>query len=259
MQRKSEIAIWWLLSKHSDTGRTSPEGTTMAIIENTMPFTIGSTEGLSDTQKQILVREFQRSPEASQSRLSGRMRPHIAELEEFGRVVIKHYFRGGILRHVNRRTYLKTGNTRSRAEFDFLNQVRKMGINAPLPVAFASRTIGLAVYHAWLVTKEIPGAETLADLSRTAPERAETILPDVATQINMLVCRNILHVDLHPGNILIDEDGRVYVVDFDKAVFYPKTGARLAGHYLERWHRAVVKHELPLFLHEQIEKAVPHD
>lgn len=233
----------------------------MAIKENYMSFIIGSTERLSDTQKQVLVREFQRSPEVSQNLLSGRMRPHIAEFEEFGKVVIKHYFRGGILRHVNRRTYLKIGKnkTRSRNEFDFLNQVREMGINAPVPVAFALRTRGIFFYHAWLVTKKIPGAETLADLSRTAPERAEMVLPEVASQIKMLACQNILHVDLHPGNVLIDAKGKVYIVDFDKARRYPKTEMRLIEYYLKRWHRAVVKHELPLFLHEQIKKAVQHE
>ncbi len=217
---------------------------------------IGSFRSFSDAWEQALVRELQKPPEAAQNRLAGRMRPHVFECEDFGRVVIKHYFRGGILRHVNRRTYVKTGKTRSHAEFDILRHVRTIGINAPMPVAFASKTFGRIFYHAWLVTKEIPDAQTLADLSRSFPGRAEAVLPETATQINTLIQNGVLHVDLHPGNILVDAEDRIYVIDFDKAEIGGKNEAALAGYYLRRWERAVFKHGLPLFLEEQIKKAV---
>lgn len=221
-------------------------------------FEIGSFRSFSDDWMQALIRELQKPPEAAQNQLAGRMRPHVFECEDFGRVVIKHYFRGGILRHVNRRTYVKTGKTRSHAEFNMLRHVRNIGINAPLPVAFASKTFGRVFYHAWLVTKEIPGAHTLAALSRSVPGRAEAVLPETATQINTLIRNGVLHVDLHPGNILVDAENRVYVIDFDKAEIGGKNEAVLAGYYLRRWERAVFKHALPLFLQEQIKKAVRH-
>ncbi|MDZ7641158.1 MAG: lipopolysaccharide kinase InaA family protein [Desulfurivibrio sp.] len=143
--------------------------------------------------------KFQILPEAAQTLLSGRMCPHVVEIEGYGKVVIKHYYRGGILRHGNRRTYLKIGRIRCCHEFNILTQVRNIGVNAPQPIAFASRTKGLIFYHAWLVTKQIPGVQTIADISRKEPGRAEAVLPEVASQFNKLICHGILHVDLHPG------------------------------------------------------------
>ena len=225
-------------------------------------YELGSARRLSDSQKHALVRAFETPPEVQAERLSGRIRPHITPIGGLGRVVIKHYFRGGALRRINRRTYLKIGKTRGEAEFDMLNRVRRIGVNAPMPVAFGSRPTARVFYHAWLATLEIAGAKTLADLSRSDPDRAMAALPLVAAQVGRLIEHRILHVDLHPGNILVDAHGGVTLVDFDKARADAQANIRagawtgmqgrrgLAAYYSRRWRRAVAKHGLPLFLHD---------
>lgn len=224
----------------------------MTIIEKYRAFEIGSREKLSQGQKEALLQAIQRTPEASLTPLSGRMRPHAAYIEGLGKVIVKHYFRGGLLWHVNRRAYLKTGDTRCRKEFEMLARVREAGINAPQPIAFASLTRHIIFYHAWLLTREIPAARTLAEISRSAPEQAIAMMPALTGQIGALIRNGILHVDLHPGNVLADEDGQVYLIDFDKAHISRKSRTWITGFYLERWHRAVVKHGLPGFLTEMI-------
>jgi predicted unusual protein kinase regulating ubiquinone biosynthesis (AarF/ABC1/UbiB family) len=66
----------------------------------------------------------------------------------------------------------------------------------------------------------------------------------------------ILHVDLHPGNILVDTRPQVYIIDFDKAVTTAYHSSKLRQRYIRRWRRAVIKHELPLFLHEEFQTAL---
>lgn len=220
----------------------------MSISETYLSYQIGSAKTISEPQKQALVHEFSRPPEMARTLLSGRIHPQIAEIEGFGRVIIKHYFRGGILRHINRRTYMKIGKTRSAAEFEMLTRVRDIGINAPEPVAFASISKTLAFYHAWLVLKEVPAAETLAELARSTPTRAKAILPHVSGQVKLLIRHNILHVDLHPGNVLVDADDQVFLIDFDNTKTGIKNKSGLARYYVKRWQRAVTKHGLPDFL-----------
>ncbi len=220
----------------------------MMSTETYQSFEIGSAEKLSGKQKQSLVHEFQRPPEAARGCLSGRIRPCNIFIEGIGQVVVKHYFRGGILGNLNRRTYLKIGKTRSAAEFETLVHVRSIGVSAPEPVAFAFRKKRPVFYHAWLVTKEIQASETLADLSRTDPARAEAILKKAGEQVKRLIENGVMHVDLHPGNVLVDGNSCVYVIDFDRAKTGIKNRQNLAGLYLSRWRRAVVKHGLPEFM-----------
>ncbi len=230
------------------------------IIENFRGFEIGSTEKLSLAQKEALLQGIQRAPESSLAPLSGRVRPHGAHIEGLGKVIIKHYHRGGLLWHVNRRTYLRAGSPRCRTEFEMLARVRAAGVNAPRPIAFASLSRHFIFYHAWLVTREVPGARTLAEISRSAPEQAPaqamSMMPALTAQVGTLIRHGILHVDLHPGNVLADEDGRVYLIDFDRAHISAKSREGIAGFYLERWHRAVAKHDLPGFLSESFSQGL---
>jgi 3-deoxy-D-manno-octulosonic acid kinase len=52
-------------------------------------------------------------------------------------------------------------------------------------------------------------------------------------------------VDLHPGNILLDGNNTIFIIDFDKAYRYSKSKTQLARAYQNRWTRAVHKYKLP--------------
>jgi predicted Ser/Thr protein kinase len=55
-------------------------------------------------------------------------------------------------------------------------------------------------------------------------------------------------VDLHPGNVLVTPENRLYLIDFDKARTTPVNRRRLREKYIRRWQRAVLKYRLPAFL-----------
>ncbi len=206
-------------------------------------YTIGSTTGLSDRQMDQLTTLFEQPPETSDTVLGGRGGVICADLDGIGSIVIKQYYRGGIVRHFIKQKYFQCGKTRSGTEFEFLKLVRNLGVGAPEPVAFASK--GFIFYNAWLVTMEIKNQRSLADLSLADEQQALNIMEQVAKQMAILIHNKILHVDLHPGNILATGDNHIYFIDFDKARLFAGNKKKLANRYISRWHRAVAKHGLP--------------
>ena len=78
----------------------------------------------------------------------------------------------------------------------------------------------------------------------------------VIEQISALIQNDILHVDLHPGNVLVDAAGKVYLLDFDKGSVYHGNRQKLKNRYITRWKRAVNKHGLPKFLAEMMQNGL---
>ncbi|MBS3732164.1 MAG: hypothetical protein KGY42_04585 [Desulfobacterales bacterium] len=222
----------------------------MTVVQKHRSFRFGSPEGLLSSQMAELIRSFHAPAKKAEGRLTGRVQVQTCQLERIGPVMIKTYFRGGLLRHINKRTYLGLGRARSRAEFEMLQRVRQIGINAPEPVAYAVQ--GRLLYRAWLITKQIPGAVPLSELSFTDPATAQSVLPSVAEQIRILACRGIHHVDLHPGNVLLDARGRAFFIDFDRARGRVRSQRRLFRRYAQRWKRAADKYGLPGFVREAL-------
>lgn len=207
------------------------------------PYRIGSSFNFTEPQLRRLVHLFDRRPQAIGTALEGRSAVLAQKIEDMGPVVVKSYTRGGFIRHLVKRRYLKTGKTRGQIEYHLLQKVRSVGINAPEPVAFAYR--GHLFYLAWLVTREICQPISLARLSRQNENHARKAMVSAMAQILLLIQNNILHVDLHPGNVVIDKNGRVFLVDFDRARLYSGNKEKLKSRYRARWQRAVVKHRLP--------------
>lgn len=191
-------------------------------------------------------------PGESSAPLDGRRGVVTAELPETGPVVVKFYTRGGVLRRLNREKYLRLGASRARREFDFLLSAAAAGVSVPEPVAFATR--GTLFYRAWLISRAVSGPRTLAALSRVDPDRAQTLLPLVTENVRKLIFGAICHVDLHPGNILIDDRDAVYVIDFDRARFFTGSTRQLWKRYQRRWQRAIIKHRLPAFLAQALKE-----
>lgn len=204
----------------------------------------------SEKAKDELIEVLRRTRGRSHGGLAGRAPIVRATLDGLGAVVVKQYTRGGLFRYLVAERYFRWGPTRPEAEFAILTGVRSIGGMAPEPLAWIDR--GSPFYRAWLVTREIEHHATLAEISRSDEDRTRQLLDSVVRQIEILIEQRIFHVDLHPGNVVIDRDNTVFILDFDRARRFIGTRNALRDRYLHRWRRAVIKHRLPDILAEYI-------
>lgn len=217
------------------------------------PYLIGGREFLSDEVATRIVQLMRNVPDdAPRGVLAGRGYTGIQNVEGLGRVFVKQYAHGGLLRHITGGSFLCVGPSRSLQEYLMLERVREIGINAPHPMLFVNK--GSFFYRTWLFMEEIVNSRNLAEVSRS--ERTEDVdvlheaMSKLGEQVLALIAHKIFHVDLHPGNVLVQEGGRVSIVDFDKAREFKGSSERLRELYLRRWRRAVIKHRLSPVLTE---------
>jgi len=137
-------------------------------------------------------------------------------------LVLRHYRRGGLIRHISKAHYFFFGlqKTRAMREFDLLLFLQAEGLPASLP--YASRVLpkGL-LYMASLVTYRLPG-KTLAELlladGSLSPEPAveERLWRNVGELIARFHLAGVYHADLNAHNIMLDEEGTISLLDFDR-------------------------------------------
>lgn len=190
-----------------------------------------------------IVNAFAKNSTPVQSALGGRTGVHKVSSSVLGPLIIKHYHRGGLIRYFNRNKYIKWGKTRCQMEFDGMEHAKKCNINVPDPILTAHK--GALFYQCWLVTREISGLKSLAELCIENENRIDHMMSQVKRELTKMIENNIYHVDFHPGNVLFDENNKPYIIDFDKAYIFNGKRRKLVKKYLNRWNRAVKKHELP--------------
>jgi RIO-like serine/threonine protein kinase len=131
--------------------------------------------------------------------------------------------------------------------------LRSLGFDVPRPLAWAER--GRIWVHTWLIMEERPDAKTLAELAGTDESRARKLLPQISEVVGRLISHQIHHVDFHPGNVLVDPEDRICLIDFDKTARVTIPTSELAERYRRRWQRAVTKHALPSWLGDEFQIA----
>jgi len=223
----------------------------MISIRTVDAYRFGSSLELEEHQLRTCIRFFNQPTAGNASVLGGRTALTLEQMDEFGPVAIKSYCRGGWMRYLNKQRHLKLGKTRAQIEFEMLQVVRNLGINAPEPVVYAHR--GYIFYRAWLVSRAIKHPLSLALLSLKDEKKTRQAMESVIGQISLLIQNNILHVDLHPGNIVVNGTGQIFIVDFDKGQIHHGSREKLRNRYLARWQRAVTKHRLPEILTEMLQ------
>ena len=187
----------------------------MTTIQSYNSYQFGSESTLSKQQMRQMIACFETPGVPSDDVLEGRAAVSTIDLKDIGRVVVRSYSRGGVIRHFNKKTYLKLSAYRCQSEFELLQHLEKIGVSVPHPVAFAYQSIlGTFFYRAWLITKEISNACTLAHLSVTEPDRINPVMNKLTRQISILIENRIHHLDLHPGNVLVDQANQVFIIDF---------------------------------------------
>ena len=130
--------------------------------------------------------------------------------------VLRHYRRGGLVAKFFHDHYLgvKPEDSRSWREWRLLAALYAQGLPVPRPVA-ASVVAGFGVYRADLITKRLTETCTLANLLKTA-RQSEAVWFAVGRCIRRFHDVNVFHADLNANNILVDGQGQVFLIDFDR-------------------------------------------
>lgn len=130
--------------------------------------------------------------------------------------VWRHYRRGGFVGRFVHDQYVWTGAVRTRCfrEWRLLAQLRAWDLPVPAPIAARYERAG-AFYRADLLTLAIPHRATLAELV-IAGEADARCWSQVGATIARFHARGVQHVDLNAHNVLVDDAGKVFVLDFDR-------------------------------------------
>lgn len=128
---------------------------------------------------------------------------------------LRHYHRGGLPAKFSRDRYLWQGLEKSRPwrEWGLLQELYRRGLPVPRPVAVRVLRHGLS-YSADIVTAAIdarPLAEWLCERRLPAQQ-----LEQVGAWLRRFHLEEVFHADLNARNILLDEAGKVYLIDFDR-------------------------------------------
>lgn len=129
---------------------------------------------------------------------------------------LRHYRRGGLLGKLVSDSYWFTGwkATRSCAEFHLLKMLADAGVNVPRPIAAQATRHGF-IYHANLLSEKIENAADLVDILQQRPLTPEEYQA-IGSEVAKMHRTKVNHTDLNIHNILLDSNGKVWIIDFDK-------------------------------------------
>ena len=152
---------------------------------------------------------------------------------------LRHYRRGGLFGKIISDHYLFNGwqKTRSVAEFHLLQTLKQHDVNVPKPIA--ARVIKRNFcYQADLLSEKIPNAQDLVAVLQQRP-LTEAEYSAIAIQIKKMHQAQVNHTDLNIHNILLDNDGKAWIIDFDKC--YQQQGEAWKEANLQRLLRSFNK------------------
>ncbi|HJS14056.1 MAG TPA: lipid IV(A) 3-deoxy-D-manno-octulosonic acid transferase [Rheinheimera sp.] len=166
--------------------------------------------------------------------------------------VLRHYYRGGLVGKLNKDKFWPepAAQSRAMAEFSLLWQMRLWGLPVPRPCAALYQKHSLG-YSADILIERIPGTTDLAHLLQQRP-----LTGLEWQQLGALIAsfhqHQVYHSDLNCHNILLDNQGQFWLIDFDKcairhAADYPDQSWKTQN--LQRLLRSLnkEKQQLPVF------------
>lgn len=153
--------------------------------------------------------------------------------------VLRHYRRGGMVGRVVRDSYWWLGEdaTRPFCEWRLLQKLRQLGLPVPTP-AIARYVRRRFTYSADIITVRIPRIHPLSVRLAGGAGGVE-FWRHLGSVIHRFHEHGVDHADLSAHNIQIDDDGEVWLLDFDQAKLRPAGAWRQKN--LGRLHRSLQK------------------
>lgn len=155
--------------------------------------------------------EHGRLPDARQLLKENRLRSVWRVPGAAGELLLKHYRR-------RPGEGLKTRLLGGRAEREYraMESFCRAGLPSARPVAFADRRQSGRLVESWFLSRFVPGARTLSEVLLERADDARACFA-LAEQAVLVVARMhghpFLHRDLHAGNLLLDRDGQLLIID----------------------------------------------
>lgn len=152
--------------------------------------------------------------------------------------VLRHYMRGGLVRHLVEDVYVWQGEeqTRAFAEWRLLHKLFNLGLRVPRPVGARYRRKGM-FYTADLLTSRVPGIVSLSERLRKPTE--EKFWFQLGEGLYGFHKVGACHADLNAYNVQIGRRDGLWLLDFDRgSIRQPGTWKQ---QNLARLHRSLLK------------------
>ncbi|ALR06832.1 3-deoxy-D-manno-octulosonic acid kinase [Xylella fastidiosa] len=133
----------------------------------------------------------------------------------FGNAVLRQYRRGGMIAMLNRDRYFWCGGHRTRSvlEFRLMRELISRGLPVPTPLAACYVRYGVQ-YRAAILMERLEGVSSLAMCVRGNSK--ETHWEQIGRMISRFHREGLDHADLNAHNILLDQAGQCWLIDFDR-------------------------------------------
>jgi 3-deoxy-D-manno-octulosonic acid kinase len=130
--------------------------------------------------------------------------------------VLRHYRRGGLIAHISRDRYIWRNEDASRpfAEWQLTYRLHRAGLPVPAPLAARYQHDGLT-YTGDIITERLSTVGTLAECLATGALSILTWI-GIGRCIRRFHDLGVCHADLNAHNLLLNEDAKVYMIDFDR-------------------------------------------
>ncbi len=206
---------------------------------------------LSDSQADELIRKSQRKEDADHAdgEKAGRGSIYYGELRSGERFALRRYVRGGFVKHISEAEYLNLplSSLRPLIEIEISANLFAAGVKVvePLFTIIEYGALGFSFSGA-IATSQVIGAQNFFEVSSKLPEaELERIAFDAGVEAVKVLKEGVFHRDLHPGNVILDSDKNVILLDFDKAIRFKKESiVKYVQPTIDRWDRAVKKRSL---------------
>ncbi|MBI3893963.1 MAG: hypothetical protein HY303_20785 [Candidatus Wallbacteria bacterium] len=162
------------------------------------------------------------------------------------RVVVRHYYHGGWLRHVTGDLFWSRP-TRPLAELVVSEEARAQGVSTPQVIAAVTRWVTPVLYRGDLITEEVPAAVDPLAFFESEPDaltRRRALVALAAGIRKMHECQ-LFHQDLNVRNLLLS-GGRAHILDLDGAQFFEILGSKRIKANLLRLSRSIRKEQMRL-------------
>ena len=185
----------------------------------------------------------------------------VVELENGRKVLLRNYMRGGFVSKFVRNTFLRlpfasVASYRPFQEFEISLLLKDELISVPRAIAAMVKTrFAGSFYEGNIAYEYIPNSINLLEFWATARgdhalEARFSLLCKMAGQESRkMLEKGVFHSDLHLGNILVEGEGKIYLIDFDKAVRYARNSnvsfsvlKKMGLRTIKRWTKSAMKH-----------------